>query len=229
MIAVVTEHTILVVDDDPAILSALSRGLRIEGYAVIEAEDAASALVAARDDRPSAVILDRMLPDRDGLEVCRQLRAEGEFPILMLTARDAVVDRIAGLDSGADDYLVKPFALGELLARLRAILRRSQPDADEALQFADLKLDLATREAWRGDRRLDLRPRELELLEFFMRNPRRVLPRGLIFERVWGFDFLGDSNVIDVTVKNLRRQVEVDGEPRLLHTIRKSGYALRLD
>ncbi len=227
MIAVVSETSILVVDDDPAILSALSRGLRIEGYAVMAADDARTAIAAAQAVRPSAVILDLMLPDQDGLETCKQLRALGDFPILMLTARDAIVDRVAGLDCGADDYLIKPFALTELLARLRAILRRIQPELHERLHFADLTMDLATRRVWRVDRQIDLRPREYELLEYFLRNPDRVLPRGLLFERVWGFDFLGDSNVIDVTVKNLRRKLDEDGEPDLIQTIRRAGYALR--
>ncbi len=224
MIAAVSDYRVLVVDDDPAILSALTRGLRIEGYAVVAAEDAEEALAAARAERPSAVILDRMLPDQDGLETCKQLRALGDFPILMLTARDAILDRVAGLDSGADDYLVKPFALAELLARLRAILRRVQTDSDDRLRFADVTMDVAAHKVWRGDRQVELRPREYELLEFFLRNPDRVLPRGLLFERVWGYDFLGDSNVIDVTVKNLRRKLD---EPDLIQTIRRAGYALR--
>jgi two-component system response regulator MprA len=186
-------------------------------------------LAAAQEERPSAVILDRMLPDQDGLQTCQQLRALGDFPILMLTARDAIVDRVAGLDSGAEDYLVKPFAITELLARLRALLRRIQADADEVLRIADLTLDPRSHEVSRGNRRIELRPREFELLEFFLRNPRRVLPRGLLFERVRGFDFLGDSNVIDVTVKNLRRKIEEDDEPKLIQTVRRAGYALRLE
>lgn len=228
MIAAVSDHRVLVVDDDPAILSALTRGLRIEGYAVVAAEDGGEALAAARVERPSAVILDRMLPDQDGLETCKQLRALGDFPILMLTARDAILDRVDGLDSGADDYLVKPFALEELLARLRAILRRVPAESDNRLRYADVTMDLDARMVWRGDRQVELRPREYELLEFFLRNPNRVLPRGLLFERVWGYDFLGDSNVIDVTVKNLRRKLDEGGEPDLIQTIRRAGYALRL-
>lgn len=227
MIAVVNDYRVLVVDDDPAILSALTRGLRMEGYVVVAAEYAHEALAAVRDERPSAVILDRMLPDQDGLETCKQLRALGDFPILMLTARDAILDRVAGLDSGADDYLVKPFALVELLARLRAILRRVQTESDDRLRFADVTMDATAHMVWRGERLLELRPREYELLEFFLRNPNRVLPRGLLFERVWGYDFLGDSNVIDVTVKNLRRKLDEGGEPALIHTIRRAGYALR--
>lgn len=227
MIAVVNDNRILVVDDDPAVLSALTRGLRMEGYVVVAAEYSGEALAAARDERPSAVILDRMLPDQDGLETCKQLRALGDFPILMLTARDAILDRVDGLDSGADDYLVKPFALVELLARLRALLRRVQPDTDDRLQFADVSMDVAAHMVWRGERLLELRPREFELLEFFLRNPNRVIPRGLLFERVWGYEFLGDSNVIDVTVKNLRRRLNEAGESELIQTIRRAGYALR--
>lgn len=224
-----SDNPILVVDDDPAILSALTRGLRIEGYAVVPAQDSSSALAAARIQRPSAVILDRMLPDQDGLETCQQLRDLGDFPILMLTARDSIDDRVAGLDRGADDYLVKPFALPELLARLRAMLRRIPTCMSERLRFADVTMDLASYRVWRGDRRVELRTREFELLEFFLRNPERVLPRGLIFEHVWGFDFLGDSNIIDVTIKNLRQKLDADGEPHLIQTVRRVGYALRLE
>ena len=223
------DTTVLVVDDDPAVLSALSRGLRLEGYGVLAAPDASAALDLARASRPAAVVLDVMLPDLDGFEACRQLRALGDFPILMLTARDALADRVAGLDSGADDYLVKPFALAELLARLRAVLRRVRSEPDEVLRFADLSLGVATRDVFRGERRVELRPREHELLEFFLRHPRRVLSRELIFAQVWGSDYLGESNVIDVTVKTLRQKLEEGGEARLIHTMRRAGYALRLD
>ena len=203
------------------------RGLRIEGYRPLPAEDGAAALSLARSETLSLVVLDWMLPDLDGLTLCRELRARGDLPILMLTARDGVLDRVAGLDSGADDYLVKPFAMAELLARLRALLRRVPNAAEEILSFGDLTLDLATREVFRGERRVDLRPREFELLELFLRNPRRVLRRNMIFERVWGYELMGESNVIDVTVKNLRRRLEEGGEPRLIQTAHRAGYALR--
>jgi two-component system response regulator MprA len=215
------------VDDDPAVLSAVVRGLRIEGYRPLAAEDGAAALALARSETPALAILDRMLPDLDGLTLCRELRAMRDLPILMLTARDGVQDRVAGLDSGADDYLVKPFAMAELLARLRALLRRVQSMADEVLTFGDVRLNLETREVFRGERRVELRPREFELLELFLRHPRRVLRRNTIFERVWGYELLGESNVIDVTVKNLRRRLEEGGEPRLIHTSHRAGYALR--
>jgi two-component system response regulator MprA len=223
----VTTPSILVVDDDPAVLSAVVRGLRIEGYRPLPAEDGMTALSLARCEGPSLAILDWMLPDVDGLELCRELRALGELPILMLTARDGVLDRVAGLDSGADDYVVKPFAMAELLARLRALLRRMPNATEELLSYADLTLNLETREVFRGERRVDLRPREQELLELFLRHPRRVLPRSTIFERVWGFELMGESNVIDVTVKNLRRRLEEGGEPRLIQTAHRAGYALR--
>jgi two-component system response regulator MprA len=215
------------VDDDPAVLSAVVRGLRIEGYRPLAAEDGAAALALARSETPALAILDRMLPDLDGLTLCRELRALRDLPILMLTARDGVQDRVADLDSGADDYLVKPFAMAELLARLRALLRRVQSMADEVLTFGDVRLNLETREVFRGERRVELRPREFELLELFLRHPRRVLRRNTIFERVWGYELLGESNVIDVTVKNLRRRLEEGGEPRLIHTSHRAGYALR--
>jgi two-component system response regulator MprA len=217
----------LVVDDDPAVLSAVVRGLRIEGYRPLPAEDGTTALSLARCERPQLAILDWMLPDMDGLALCRELRDIGGLPILMLTARDGVLDRVAGLDSGADDYLVKPFAMPELLARLRALLRRVPHDAAELLTYADLTLNLETREVFRGERRVDLRPRELALLELFLRYPRRVLRRNVIFENVWGYELIGESNVIDVTIKNLRRRLEEGGEPRLIQTAHRAGYALR--
>jgi two-component system response regulator MprA len=224
----VTLQTVLVIDDDPGVLSMLRRGLTLEGYQVKIAPDAEAGLVLARTERPDAIILDVMLPGMDGLEACRLYRTLGSTPILMLTARDRLEDKIAGLDSGADDYLVKPFALAELLARLRAVLRRVQSEPDEVLRFADLSLDVATRDVFRGERRVELRPREHELLEFFLRHPRRVLSRELIFAQVWGSDYLGESNVIDVTVKTLRQKLEEGGEARLIHTMRRAGYALRL-
>jgi two-component system, OmpR family, response regulator MprA len=222
-------QNLLVVDDDPGVLSMLRRGLTLEGYRVQVAPDAEAGLVLARSARPDAIILDVMLPGMDGFEACRILRQLGPTPILMLTARDTVQDKIEGLDSGADDYLVKPFALGELLARLRALWRRVRPGDPEILSYEDLRMDIGTRDVRRGDRPLELRTREFELLEFFMQHPRRVLSRDLISERVWGYELIGASNVIDVHVRALREKLEAAGEPRLLQTVRRVGYALRLD
>lgn len=220
---------ILVVDDDQKILSLMKRGLSFAGYTVDLVADGEEALAVARDLPPDLVILDVMLPGLDGFEVCRRLRAGDKgLPILMLTAMDRVNDRVTGLDAGADDYLVKPFAFDELLARIRALLRRRQPNGEEdSLHFADLVLNLGTREVYRGKHRLDLTTREFELLEFFLRHPRQVLSRETIFERVWGSDFLGGSNVIDVHVMRLRDKLEAGGASRLLHTVRGAGYSLR--
>ena len=224
-----TVRTILVIDDDPAVLSALSRGLRLEGYQVQVAPDAQTGIELGRSERPDAIILDVMLPDMDGLEACRLFRSMDATPILMLTARDQLQDKVAGLDSGADDYLVKPFALAELLARLRALWRRVDPGTSDLVIYEDLRLSTDTREVWRGERRLDLSTREFDLVEFMMHSPRRVLSRQLIFEHVWGYEFLGESNIIDVYVKNLRDKLEAGGEPRIIQTIRRIGYALRLE
>ncbi|MBA3945408.1 MAG: response regulator transcription factor [Herpetosiphonaceae bacterium] len=219
--------TVLVVDDDPHIRSVLSRGLRFEGYDVELAIDGPHALQLARSNPPDIVVLDVMLPALDGLEVCRRLRRGLEVPILMLTARDAVPDRIAGLDSGADDYLVKPFDFDELLARIRALLRRAQPQRERVLSFADLRLDTGAREAYRSTRRIDLTTREYELLLLFMRHPRQVLTRELILDRLWS-DADVDSNAIEVHIARLRDKLEGSGhEPRLIQTIRGAGYALR--
>ena len=219
---------ILVVDDDPKMLSLMRRGLAYAGYAVDLAHDGEEALVLARDCPPNLVVLDVMLPGLDGVEVCRRLRTgEQELPILILTARDRVPDRVAGLDAGADDYLVKPFAFDELLARIRALLRRARPGDEDLLRFADLTVDPATREVLRGDRRIELTAKEFELLELFLRHPRQVLSRQLMFERVWGSDFLGESNVIEVHVMRLRDKLEAGGEPRLVQTFRGAGYSLR--
>lgn len=219
---------ILAVDDDPKILSLMRRGLAFAGYAVDLAADGEEALAIARDQPPDLVVLDVMLPGMDGLEVCRRLRAgEPNLPILMLTAKDRVPDRVAGLDAGADDYLVKPFAFDELLARIRALLRRARPLEGDQLAFADLALDPRTREVFRGDRRVDLTTREHDLLEFFLRHPRQVLSRDQLFQGVWGSDFLGGSNVIDVSVMRLREKLEAGGELRLIWAIRGVGYALR--
>ena len=219
---------ILVVDDDRQILNLMRRGLSFAGYTVDLAESGEQALALARERPPALVILDIMLPGLDGLDVCRRLRAgDRELPILMLTAKGRVPDRVAGLDAGADDYLVKPFAFDELLARIRALLRRTISSDDARLRLADLTLDPATRDVERGGRRVDLTTKEFELLEFFLRHPRQVLTREVIFEHVWGSDFLGGSNLIDVHVMRLREKLEAGGEPRLIHTIRGAGYSLR--
>lgn len=219
---------ILVVDDDPQILSMMKRGLTFAGYAVDLAETGEQALVIALDRPPSLVVLDVMLPGMDGVEVCRRLRsADRDLPILMLTAKGRVPDRVAGLEAGADDYLVKPFAFDELVARVRALLRRVGSATDDRLRIGDLTLDPVTREVERGGRRIDLTTREYDLLEFMMRHQRQVLSRQMIFERVWGSDFLGGSNLIDVHVMRLREKLEAEGEPRLVHTVRGVGYSLR--
>ena len=219
---------VLVVDDDPKILSLLRRGLNFAGYAVDAAADGEAALATARDRPPDIVVLDVMLPGVDGLEVCRRLRVgDASLPILMLTAKDRIPDRVAGLDAGADDYLVKPFAFDELLARLRALLRRVRPLEGEQLHCADLSLDTLTRDVRRAGETLELTTKEYELLEFLLRHPRQVLSRDTIFERVWGSDFLGGSNVIDVHVMRLREKLEAGGRSRLIQTVRGVGYSLR--
>ena len=220
---------LLVVDDEAAVREALRRALELEGYRVGLAEDGADALAQIAAQEPDAVVLDVHMPVVDGLTACRRLRQQGSrVPVLMLTARDSVGDRVAGLDAGADDYLVKPFALEELLARIRALLRRGDAaGSDRVLRFADLSLDPATREVRRGDRRIELTRTEFHLLELFLRNPRQVLTRSLIFERVWGYDFGPSSNSLDVYVGYLRRKTEAGGESRLIQTVRGVGYALR--
>jgi len=218
---------ILVVDDDPEILSFLKRGLSYDGYEVDTARDGSEALAKARDSEPALVVLDVMMPGIDGIEVSKRLRKASGVPILMLTAKGTVADRVAGLDSGADDYLVKPFAFDELLARIRALLRRSQPREGDVFRFADLSLDTATRVVTRGDDAIDLTVQEFDLLEFFMRHPRQVLSRDRIYERVWGYDFGGESNVIEVYISYLRSKLEAGGRPRLIHTVRGVGYVLR--
>ena len=219
--------TILVIEDEEKITDFLRRGLAYEGYRVNVAHDGPTGLASARDNPPDLVILDWMLPGMDGLEVCRRLRSGGSVPIIILTARYAVADRVLGLDAGADDYLVKPFAFDELLARIRALLRRAQPQTAEVLKFSDLTLDTGTRQAFRGERAIDLTAKEYELLELFMRNPRQVLTREVIFDRVWDYDFGGESNIIEVYVRYLRQKLEANGEQRLLHTVRGVGYVLR--
>jgi len=220
---------VLVADDDRMIREALERALQLNGYEVQLASDGDSALAAVESRTPDALVLDVMMPGLDGLDVTRRLRREGNrVPILLLTARDAVGDRVEGLDAGADDYLPKPYDLDELLARLRALLRRALPtDLAEVLRFADLTLDLGSMDARRGGRRFELTTTEAHLLELFMRNPRQVLPRSLIYERVWGYDFSHSSNALDVYVGYLRRKTEGGDEQRLIHTVRGTGYVLR--
>jgi two-component system response regulator MprA len=217
---------VLVVDDDPAVRSAIARTLRVD-YEVDEAADGAEALAHHASSTADAIVLDLLMPNVDGLEVCRTLRRRHDpVPILVVTARDAVDDRVEGLDAGADDYLVKPFAVEELRARLRALLRRTGA-GDGVLRFSDVTLDPATREAHRGERRLHLTRTEFNLLELFLRNPRQVLTRSQIYQRVWGYDFGATSNALWVYVGYLRRKLEEGGEPRLLHTVRGVGYAFR--
>jgi two-component system response regulator MprA len=220
---------ILVVDDEPAVRDAVDRALRLEGYETELAADGAQALEALADRAPDALVLDLLMPHVDGLEVCRRLRAAGDrTPVLVLTARDAVPDRVRGLDAGADDYLVKPFALEELLARLRALLRRGAgAERSETLRYADLELDVLEHTVRRGRRAIQLTRTEFLLLELFLRHPRQVLTRSQIFERVWGYDFGPGSNSLEVYVGYLRRKLEADGESRLLQTVRGVGYVLR--
>jgi two-component system, OmpR family, response regulator MprA len=221
---------ILVVDDDRPVRESLRRSLAFNGYEVEVASDGREALARLAERRPDAIVLDVMMPRLDGLETCRRLRAAGEeLPVLMLTARDAVSDRVAGLDAGADDYLPKPFALEELLARLRALLRRTSRDgqADEVFRFADLTVQPATREVTRGDRPVRLTRTEFALLELLIRHPRQVLTRSRILEEVWGYDFPTTENSLEVYIGYLRRKTEAEGEPRLIHTVRGVGYALR--
>src|SRR5215470_14266573 len=222
---------ILVVDDDRAVRDSLRRSLEFNGYTVELATDGQQALDVVAGQRPDAMVLDVMMPRLDGLEVCRRLRGAGDdLPILVLTARDAVSDRVSGLDAGADDYLPKPFALEELLARLRALLRRRVPGDNatpSTLRFTDLELDLGTRDVRRGSRPITLTRTEFSLLELLMRHPRQVLTRGRILEEVWGYDFPTSGNALEVYVGYLRRKTEATGEPRLIHTVRGVGYALR--
>jgi len=222
---------VLVVDDDRAVRESLRRSLEFNGYDVALAEDGAQALAGIGTADPDVVVMDVMMPRLDGIETTKALRSAGnDVPILVLTARDAVGDRVEGLDAGADDYLTKPFALQELLARLRALLRRVVPQddgADETLSFSDLTLDLATRDVHRNDRRIELTRTEFTLLEMFLRRPRRVLERSFILEEVWGYDFPTTANSLEVYVGYLRRKTEAEGEPRLIHTVRGVGYVLK--
>ena len=218
---------VLVVEDDTDIAGVLRRSLDKEGYDVRVAGDGETALDEAGVFEPDAVVLDLGLPKLDGVEVCRRLRTEGDVPILILTARDALDARVEGLDSGADDYLVKPFEREELLARIRALLRRRPPRGSASLVVGDLRLNPATREASRGDRELDLTAREFELLEHLMRNERIVVSRQSLLDEVWGYHPFAETNTVDVFISNLRRKLELGGEPRVLHTIRGAGYVLR--
>ncbi|HEU0003988.1 MAG TPA: response regulator transcription factor [Ktedonobacteraceae bacterium] len=219
---------ILVVDDDPRITDLLRRVLAYEGYSVAIAVSGNEALNRSLERPPDLVVLDIMLPGLNGLEVAQRLRAAGDnVPILMLTARDAVADRVKGLETGADDYLVKPFAPDELVARVKALLRRSQEERHEVLRYADVELDTGTRVAHRGTREIELSPTEYELLQLLMKRPRQVLTREIILDRVWGMDFEGSSNVMEVYIGYLRNKLEAEGEPRLIHTVRGVGYVFK--
>lgn len=219
---------ILIIEDEAEIAGYLRRGLTLEGFTAEIAPDGQSGLEIARERPPDLVVLDLMLPGIDGLEVARRLRAASDVPIIILTARDAVPDRVAGLESGADDYLVKPFAFEELLARIRVQLRRRQSAQQiGVLRYANLIMDSASRDVRIGERRIELTAREYELLELFMRHPQQVLTREVIYDRVWGYDFGGESNIIEVYVRYLRQKLEAGGEPRLIHTVRGVGYILR--
>lgn len=220
--------TVLIADDDRKIIDMLRRTLAYEGYQVLTASDGQEALAKALTQRPDVIVLDWLMPRLDGVEVARRIRAADSTPILMLTARDAIEDRVEGLDSGADDYLVKPFAPAELLARIRALLRRTEGAANErASSYADLFLDPVTRETRRGDRRFSLSPKEFDLLGYLLQHPRQVLPRERILLDVWGYDFGGDGNVLEVYISYLRSKTEAGGEPRLIQTVRGVGYVLR--
>ena len=218
---------ILVVDDDARLAASLQRALAYEGHTVEVVADGPSALVAARDRPPDLVVLDVMLPGLDGVEVCRRLRQGSDVPILMLTARDAISDRVSGLDAGADDYLVKPFAYDELLARVRALLRRREPRGGEILHCADLVMDVSAHEVRRGDRQVELTALQFDVLEHFLRHQRQVLERDQLLQAVWGIESDAISNVVDVTIAGLRSRLETEPEPRLLHTVRGVGYVLR--
>jgi two-component system response regulator MprA len=221
------KEKVLIIEDDHAIVNLLQRGLVYEGYDVAVAMDGFTGMRAAREEKPDLVILDWMLPKMDGLAVCQDIREIGTIPILMLTAKDTVRDRIQGLDAGADDYMVKPFDLNELLARVRALLRRTRQERVTILEFNDLSLDTSTRIATRGERKIMLTAKEYDLLELFMRHPRQVLTREVIFDRVWGYDFGGESNVLDVYIRYLRQKLETGDEARLIQTARGVGYVLR--
>lgn len=219
---------ILIIEDERKIRDVLRRGLIFEGYQVETADDGETALRLLREELPDAIILDLMLPGMDGIEVCKRIRTVSNLPILMLTARDAVPDRVVGLDAGADDYMVKPFAFDELLARLRALFRRRQAESPtDQIQFADVVLNPRTRQVFRGEEEITLTAKEFDLLELFMRHPNQVLTREVIYEHIWNYDFGGESNIIEVYVRYLRTKLETDDRPRLIQTVRGVGYALR--
>jgi two-component system, OmpR family, response regulator MprA len=218
---------ILVVDDDPEIVSFLRRGLVFEGYAVDTAGDGTEALVKLRDKEPDMVILDIMMPGIDGIEVSKRLRQVSDIPILMLTAKGTLADKVAGFNSGADDYLVKPFEFDELLVRVKALLKRRQPQEGEILRLSDITLSTITREVKRGNENIELTAQEFALLELFMRHPRQVLKREQIYEKVWGYDFAGESNVIEVYINYLRSKLESGDRPKVIHTVRGVGYVLK--
>jgi DNA-binding response OmpR family regulator len=222
-----TAH-ILVVEDETKLARFVELELSYEGYRVSVMHDGLAGLTAARDSQPDLIVLDWMLPGLSGLEICRRLRATGDkVPIVLLTAKDEVSDRVAGLDAGADDYVVKPFSVEELLARVRAHLRRTQEEDSDVLQFADLSLNRRTREVYRGERLIELTAKEFDLLEYLLVNPRQVLARDRILEQVWGYDFMGDSNIIEVYIRYLRLKLEANNEKRLIQTVRGVGYVLR--
>jgi two-component system, OmpR family, response regulator MprA len=221
------DERILIIEDDEEILRVLKRVLTYEGYIVDTALTGKAGLVLAQEQRPDLIVLDWMLPSMDGLEVSRRLQKLGNQPILMLTAKDTTQDRVEGLDAGADDYVVKPFEIEELLARIRALLRRTAADRVKVLEFEDLTLDSSTRKAKRGDREIELTAKEYDLLELFMRHPNQVMTREVIFDRVWDYDFGGESNVLDVYIRYLRQKMEEDGDSRLIYTVRGVGYVLR--
>src|SRR6476661_9544495 len=218
---------ILAVDDDPEILNLLSRGLKFEGYEVETAETGEKAIARFRESAPDLVLLDVMMPGIDGIEVAREMRKLRDPPVLMLTAKDAVNDKVAGLDAGADDYIVKPFVFDELLARIRAHLRRKMPGEAQMLQFSDLTLNTATHEVRRNGQLIELTSKEFELLMLFLQHPRQVLNREFIYDKVWGYDFGGESNIIEVYVRYLRSKLETNSRTKLIHTVRGVGYVLR--
>ena len=219
---------VLVIDDDPSVTGVLKRGLSYENFVVHTAGDGATGLTAAREQEPDLVILDVMMPGMDGHEVLRRLRAaDDRLPVMMLTGKDAPADQVAGLEGGADDYVVKPFSFEVLLARVRALLRRREADRPTVLRFADLRLDTGTRQAHRGDRPVELTSTEYGLLQQFLEHPRRVLPKDFLMDRVWGYDFDGNTNILEVYVMQLRQKLEAAGERRLIHTLRGTGYVLR--
>ena len=221
--------TVLIVDDNQKVVDMLRRTLIYEGYDVLVAMDGAQALAQAQAHRPDLIVLDWLMPGIDGLEVARRVSKADRIPIIMLSAKDALEDRVLGLDSGADDYLIKPFEPAELLARIRALLRRAESEGDETpITYSDLSLDPVTRDVRRGARLVSLSPKEFDLLLYFLRQPRRVLPRERILQDIWGYDFNGDANVLEVSIGHLRTKLEASGEPRLLQTVRGVGYALRV-